>query len=227
VAHSLFLLITSQDGLNFDGHVTEWLKNAESAGVVLVATIYEREHPTFDPSSFVIWLLATFTVIGGSKLSAAHDTRIASSRHTRRTSPEGEEEEQEDDLGLLMQNLSMAHAVGFVVFASIMLVVLFFFIRTIIILLVVIYCIASTSAMAQLGAPLLARYKTHTITHSQHECFVGIAIDSTQLIVRQGAAGDAAQDRDSASRPRVHCTRCVLRCVHGRGLCVVRLAVRI
>ena len=104
-----------------------------------------------DPSSLVIWLLGTFTVIAGAHLSVEKERKEASGDISHEAAGA-----EEDDFSLT-QDLTMLHALGFVVMASGMLVILFFFIRTIIILLVVLYCLASTSAVTTVFAPLLAK----------------------------------------------------------------------
>ena len=127
-----------------------WLETSESEKVILYATIYQRAHATLDPSSVFIWMLATCTVIAGSYLAVIPDRSKASGGHSSFGS-----DVQDDDDGIPMQDITMVHALCFVFMASGMLVLLFFFIRQIIIFLVVMYCVASTSAITNVYAPLL------------------------------------------------------------------------
>jgi len=120
--------------------------------LILKASVYRREHPTLDPSSLVIWLLGTCTVAAGAQLSVAKER----SRVSGSILPAAGGEDEDDD-GLPMQDLTLVHAIGFVVMASGMLVLLFFFIRSIIIFLVILYCVASASAITNVFGPSLQR----------------------------------------------------------------------
>ena len=157
------VILYSQDKLQLE----QWQRNAEKEDVILQATIYERTHPALDPSSLVIWLLATGTVIAGSQLAVVHDRAVAKGQRCL----SGAEQDENDTLPI--QDLSMVHALGFVFIASGMLVLLFFFIRYLILVLVLVYCFAAATAIANVFPPLLSGMVPTLKRHVKRPCCLG------------------------------------------------------
>ena len=66
--------------------------------------------------------------------------------------------------------VGVPHAIGFVIMSSVVLVLLFYFIRDVILVVIGMYCIAATSAMTTIFAPVIEKLSPRlsaqvTITH--------------------------------------------------------------
>ena len=117
-----------------DGHTLSSL-----VGQPLTVRGYTR--PTADPSFFLMFGLALFTVTAAAFLSAR--TAAAKRRVSGATRPQSIPEDEP-----VVAYLGMREAIGFVVMASLALVVLFFFIRYLIYMLLAIFAIGGAQSFA-------------------------------------------------------------------------------
>lgn len=132
-------------------------------------TFYERDPPAADPAQAVLWLLAVATVLMGSyqgaafertaaqlraALAAADTTSSEDSAQARVAYEEHLDRQAAGDGETL--DLSIYHAVGFLVFASAFLVLLFYV--NVVLVVVVLFAVGSVSSTFHvLWAPLLAQ----------------------------------------------------------------------
>ena len=125
-----------------DGHTLSLI-----AGQPLTVRGYTR--PTADPSFFLMFGLALFTVTAAAFLSArtAAAKRRVSGASRPQTIPEDEP---------IVAYLGMREAVGFVVMASLALVILFFFIKYLIYVLLAVFAIGGSQSVASIAALGLA-----------------------------------------------------------------------
>ncbi|DAZ97868.1 TPA: hypothetical protein N0F65_003295 [Lagenidium giganteum] len=136
---------------------------------------YVRDPPIADPSQFIIWALAIITVLLGGYKGSAFEREQALLRAAR-TNPsvatedprlrrgtlgDGAENEEEDD-ELIEDNdtvdLTVYHAIGFLVFGSAFLLLLFY-VDIVIVVIVLFALSAVTSTFSELWGPLFRRVK--------------------------------------------------------------------
>ncbi|GAB9474008.1 Signal peptide peptidase-like protein [Globisporangium polare] len=143
---------------------TQLVKDAES-----LLTFYERDPPTVDPSQFIIWLLAVATVMTGGYKGAAYErtkaqlktalvtTDATSSEETAQARVAFQEHEEAAATEEVM-DLTIYHAVGFLVVGSAFLLLLFYV--DVVLVIVVGFAIGSVSCgFLELWGPLLNRLK--------------------------------------------------------------------
>ena len=106
-------------------------------------TIRGYTRPVADPSFFLMFGLALFTVTAAAFLSAR--TAAAKRRSSDASRPQSIPEDEP-----IVAYLGMREAVGFVVMASIALLVLFFFIRYLIYLLLAVFAIGGSQSVASI-----------------------------------------------------------------------------
>lgn len=134
--------------------------------------IFARPQPLLDMASLVIWAIAVCTVYCGARLNVAD---------MRNQDLEGGDGAREDDDKPVEQELTMQHALGFVIMSSVVLLLLFYLIRYIVTALIVVYAIGGGLSLGALVAPVLAR-----------SCRVG-TLAPLSLVVRVPCLGDVTR----------------------------------
>lgn len=123
--------------------------SAAAPRVLAGARIYSYERAAFDASFLLMFALAVGTIVFGAYLAAADERRAARARASgsqlapRSAAIAGEESAPP-------QYLTVWHAAGFIVMASISLVTIYFFIRWAIYVLLVLFCLGSLTAVTSL-----------------------------------------------------------------------------
>lgn len=140
------------------------LKNIISGDAATSITFYERAPPTVDPSVFLLWLLAVFTVLLGSYQATKFDrvkaqlkhaltiTDVTSSEETAQARVAYEEhgEKQNQDMAL---DLNVTHAFGFIVLGTAFLLLLFY-VNVIMVVIVLFTLSAISCSFEVLWGPL-------------------------------------------------------------------------
>lgn len=130
------------------------LKKLIAGNAATSITFYERAPPTVDPSVFLLWLLAVFTVLLGSYQATKFDrvkaqlkhaltiTDVTSSEETAqaRVAYEEHDEKQSQDMAL---DLNVTHACGFIVLGTAFLLLLFYV--NVIMVVIVLFTLSAVS----------------------------------------------------------------------------------
>jgi len=130
--------------------------SSSSSSLIFPVTLYSRYQDWINYSSLFLWLIGTFTA-GYASWYSCHQIRQQSNHHqyelidnkngsNGKTSSIHETNGGIDDFETPSMDLSLFHAVGFIVIASLMLVILFFF--DLYLMVILLYCVSATSCCA-------------------------------------------------------------------------------